>query len=366
VGYRTTVGGHDRGADTVVGFVLVTGISLLMISVVMLMGAPALEQVQSRQQTDSMIGSFQRLDRGVSTLLSGAPAGTTPAWQVSMADGSMSLDEGGKHLWGYNANIDRNGNTYEVWFGEYADGDDQVKIHNNGTAFGSDEFQLEAYRYEAGEEVAQHIFNRTSLSAGSNFTINDPAFWDLEGHSTQFKIFDRGNSNPDRPVAHAWFIDGGAVEWELSRGGSMTRILDQNTAIVAAIDGGQVMHNTPRLRAPDDSGEGTEDVFVRVVKLEGALATGGRSSTEVLVSSQGNHERVASGNATKVQIYPPTSMSEAWERYLTNEKAGFTYTWEDGFSVFDGKEAAVWYTSNDRLSTSLVETTVTLSRSGGT
>lgn len=367
---------RDVAADTVVGFVLVTGISLLMMSVVMLVGAPALEQVQSRQQVDAMIGSYQRLDRGVSTLLSGAPAGTAPAWSVSMADGSLSIDEGGDHLWGFVVNRWQQGGEYKFWIGGYADGDDELTIKNDeeSTTIAADEFQITATRWEADDDVATQTTESyaNQLGKGDTYTLNDASFasggmWELSGQTTHLKLMDLGNDAGNRTVAHVWLIDGGAVEWEQTSGGSMMRVLYQNTGILADQDNGQVLHNTPRIRPPNEEVAGKEKVFIRVVSLQGALSVGGRSTTEVVLSSQGNHPRVSTANATQAQLYPPVSTIEAWERHLTNEKAGFTYTWNsnEGGSLFVGDEAAAHYSAPD-LSATLVETNINLARSGGT
>lgn len=376
MGSSKAAGRRDLAADTVVGFVLVTGISLLMMSVVMLMGTPALEQVQSRQQVDSMIGSYQRLDRGVSTLLSGAPAGTAPAWQVSMAEGSLSLDEGGDHLWGFVVNRWQQGETYEFWIGDYADGDDQLVIENNGPHIASDDFQIKATRWEADDDVAVDTTKRTEFPDDATYTLDDSSFdsgtfWDLEGHTTHLKLMDLGNDVGNETVAHVWLIDGGAVEWEQTRGGSMMRLLYQNTGIVADMDEGQVLHNTPRLQPPDEEVAGEEKVFVRVVNLQGAFSVGGRSTTEVLLSSEGNHPRISTANATQAQLYPPTGMIDAWKRHLTNENAGFNYDWDapgdrDVFVDADDEQAAHYTPGDGELAATLVETNVNLTRAGGT
>jgi hypothetical protein len=358
----------DAGADTVIGFVLVTGISILMISVVMLVGAPALEQVQSRQQVDSMVGSYQRLDRSVSTLLSGAPAGTTPSWQVSMADGSLTLDEGGTQIWGFAANRWQENQEYEFWFGEYDDGDSQVKILNAGPATNGD-LRVEITRWENDDDKTTDTETIAGgLGNGGEHDVN-ALTWDMAGQSTQIKLKDLGNEDGNRTVAHAWFVDAGAVEWSLSRGGEMKRLFYQNTGILADLDEGQVMHNPPRLRAPDDDVAGEESVFVRIVNLDGALSVGGRSTTDVLLSSEGNHARLSSGNATQAQIYPPTETLTAWKRHLATADDGLGYSWEDGKSVFTSSEAAAYYdapASSDEIAVTLVETTVEMARSGGT
>lgn len=363
---------RDLAADTVIGFVLVTGISLLMISVVMLVGAPALEQVQSRQQMDSMVASYQRLDRGVSTLLSGAPAGTTPSWQVSMADGSLSLDDGGEHVWGYVINKKIDGNEYRFWFGGYSDGDNELTLRYEGSNSIQDaDFEIQAIRWEAGEDVEEwedpaeptvttndeYTFGVTSSSAD---------LWNIAEHTTQIRLLDTSNDDGEQLVAEAWFIDGGAVEWKLTTGGSMKRLLYQNTGIIADIDDGHVLHNSPRLRTPDHSGDQME-VFVRVVSIDGAVAVGGRSTSEMLLSSQGNHDRFSSAMVTHVQLYPPTSLIPAWERHLTNEAAGFDYQWRDT-SPLVGDEGVAHRgppTGDEVFTTSLVETDLVMKRSGG-
>lgn len=353
---------RDLAADTVVGFVLITGISLVMITVVMLMGAPALEQVQSRQQVDAMVGSYQRLDRAVSTLLSGAPAGTTPAWQVSMGEGSLSLDDGGQHLWGFVANHERDGNAYGFSFASLADGDAEIEVHNDGpTGIGSDEFQVKATRWEAGDDAAFQWSSKMAFPADSSHTL-DFWSWDLEGRATQMELFDLAYSS-EKPVAEAWFVDGGAITWTTDAGGSHTRVLYQNTAILTDIDNGQVMHNTPRLRGPESVGSGDDQkVFVRFVKFDGALAAGGRSTSEVLLSSQGSHTRVASTNVDSVQIYPPTGMMTTWERYL-DDTVG--YDWEEDPGGLGGDEqAATIAAGSNELSATLVETDITLRRTG--
>lgn len=357
----------DEGADTVIGFVLVTGISLVMISVVMLMGAPALEQVQSRQQVDSMVSSYQRLDRGVSTLLSGAPAGTTPSWQVSMAAGSLSLNEGGEHVWGVVANRHQEGGDYRFWFGEYADGDGEIVVENDGEDVS--QFELTATRWDTDSEEEDETSATTTLNSGNTFRFGDDVtedLWNLAGNATQFRLRDTSNEPGNRTVAHAWFIDAGAVDWTLSRSDQI-RLLYQNTAILADIDDGQVLHNMPRLRSPDT--DGSEDsVFVRVVNLNGTIAVGGRSTSDILLSSEGNHGRISTSNATEVQIYPPTSMHDAWERHLKDDDVGLGYSWMDDASrPFVGEESAAFFqTSEDEMTATLVETTVQMRRSGGT
>jgi hypothetical protein len=367
VGSRQDAGHRDLAADTVIGFVLVTGISILMISVVMLMGAPALEQVQSRQQVDTMVGSYQRLDRGVSTLLSGAPAGTTPSWQVSMADGSLSLDDGGDQIWVFAVNRHQEGGDYEFWFGNYSDGDGKLDVkYSSGPSIPSGQFKMTGVRWDKEEDVDSNSETHTgsSFDPGDDYEITDAVDWELAGHVTQVKLEDQSNEDGNETVAEAWFIDAGAVEWELRRS-QIIRLYYQNTGILADIDDGQVLHNTPRLRAPDTDGE-TDSVFIRIVNLNGTVAVGGRSTSEILLSSEGNHPRVSTSNVTQVQLYPPTSMIEAWERHLTSDITGTAYDWDESDAVFGPNEGAAFFdASGDEMSATLVETKVVMDRTGG-
>lgn len=354
----------DAAADTVIGFVLVTGISISLITVVMLMGAPALQEIQNRQQTDAMVSSYQRLDRGFTTLLSGAPAGTTPAWQVSMSQGSLSTQQGGEYVWGYAVNWTRFGNEYGLEFADFADGDAEITIYNDQQAFGSGDFVVQATRWEADTEAADQTISGTQL--GTDSTTTKTLNWELAGHSTQLEFFDAEHST-DKPVAEAWFVDAGAVEWTVS-GQDLTSLYYQNTAIIVDVDDGQVMQNAPRIRTPSDTGSGGESVFVRIVKIQGAVSMGGRSSGEVLLSSEGSHARLSSGDVHRVQLYPPTRTMEAWERRLTDESRDYTYELESDPGGLGTEEKFVFRdnsTLSGDLSTTFVETDVTMSMAGG-
>lgn len=369
MGSSKTTGRRDRAADTVIGFVLVTGISLLMITVVTILGTPALEQVRSRQQTDSMVGSFQRLDRSVTTLLSGAPSGSAPTWQVSMADGSLTVDDGPEQVWVYAAEIQRNNDHYQFWFGDYADGDRDIEIYYDagGDGFSSpdQELAIEATRWEGDNQAAGPDGSTGTPAQDTSMTITLP--WDVVGHSTKLELFDE-EIGTDKPIAVAWIVDAGAVEWTLSNGHQQT-VRYQNTAVVSQLDGGEVLHNIPRLPSNVIEGSDDERAFVRVVKLEGDASFGGRSSHELVVSNGGSHSRFSRGSIERVQLYPPTSTQQTWKDRVTNEDIDFTYDWEadpGGASFGLADEAAAVrdaqnLANNGELSTTFVETVVTVS-----
>jgi hypothetical protein len=353
------------GADSVVGFVLIVGISLLTITVVTLTGGPLLSQFQSQQQAGAMQGSFTQLDQAVSTLVSGAPEGATPSWRVSMGQGSLSLDDGAPHIWGFAADTNLSGNQYRFFYADFSDPNDDLKIQ----ADGSNDIDNSMGRVNATKWDGSTDLKTTTVVDGVNIDSTSTPLsipWDLEEHTTQIEVFDKDESSKT-PVAEAWFVPAGAVQWVSGASERRIELFYQNTGIIAETSNGQVFHNSPLLNGPQKTGNG-EKVFVRVVNLDGAFALGGRSNAEILVSGEGNHPRYSNSEVNRVQLYPPTRLIDAWERRLTDDVLGFTYTWTQDPAGEMADEGVATYNNGgiNKLSTTFVQTDANMSHRGGT
>lgn len=361
----------DTAASEVVGYVLITGISILAITAVMLTSGPALEKVQSSQQHDAMLRYFHDLDQGFSMLLSGVPSGSTPVWSVSMSQGSISLDSGGDQIWVYATDKDIADNPGSpgssertLWYRGFSDGDPTFTADLDGSSL-SNSLAVEAYRWQGATKTELS----TSISGSApewdiSATLGGKDVY-LDDNTTEWRFYDTSNpSNPSGPpFARAWIIDGGAVEWQRS-GADFQRILYQNTAIVALIDDGQVMHNDPRLKEIDTSGS-TDHAFIRLANIDGTVSLGGQTSASVLLSSEGNHPRHASSKIEQVQLYPPTSTTTAWKRLLTDADTGYGYEWIADPDSGGGEPAAIHNDGGNHISVTMVETNVHMTLQGG-
>lgn len=358
----------DQAASEVVGYVLVTGISVLAITVVMLTGGPALEEIRSSQQHDSMLGYFHDLDAGFSMLLSGSPAGSTPVWRVSMSSGSISLDQGQGHVFVYA--IDQE-DTQEFWYHNFSDADDTFNIEQSQGSL-SNTLNVQAWSWEGATKTKISATASSTPAGNWEITLGEA----IEGRSIEIAVHD-GAPGSTKPIARAWMIDTGAVEW--TRGGAeQKRILYQNTGIFTIkSDDQHVLHNHPRIREPENAGTDGMHLFVRVAKIDGTVSLGGRSTASVLISSDGNHARHSSSDVSRVQLYPPSAAKVAWKRFLTDDALGYTYAWDDnpGSGTSDVEPVAYIETGNPNwkrngnnlgsLSTTLVETEATLTLRGG-
>ncbi|MDX1610719.1 MAG: hypothetical protein R3185_00005, partial [Candidatus Thermoplasmatota archaeon] len=106
-----------------VGFILITAIALISVTVVLLGGQPTLERLQAGQESEAMIGYMGDLEQEVTGLITGSPASTTPAWRVAMASGSLHLDQEG-HIWGFTVDLTTNSLEWD----SLHDGDNQVSF----------------------------------------------------------------------------------------------------------------------------------------------------------------------------------------------------------------------------------------------
>jgi hypothetical protein len=355
--------GTDTAASEVVGYVLVTGITVLAIGLVVLTSGPTLDRLRSEQQYDSALRYFHDLDQGMEQLLSGSPAGSTPTWRIALGGGSLALDNGTQHKWAYA--VDENANR-DTWLGAYEDDDNQVDVEIQGSwSDGSDTLDVEATRWDADEDEALE----TSVSGSNPYTITLEE--DDGGSSTDAPVAGTtiqlvlSEADEADPFAEAWITDAGTIEWTHS-GSDQLRLLYQNTAIVGDRDDGQVLQNTPRLRPHDTLDDGTESLFVRLVSMEGALAVGGQTTATVLLQSEGTHSRHDASDVERVSVYPATSGETAWNRYLTADHRDFSFTWHDdpGSGSLSGPPAAVMTTGADGLDVSLAQTEATITLRG--
>lgn len=363
--------GSDDAVSDVVGYVLVTGISVMAITIVLLTSGPALEEIQSSQQHDSMIRYFHDLDQGVSMLLSGAPAGSTPVWRVAMPSGSISIDQGTGHIW---AVATDKTSTRGLAYRAIDDGDNTFEIQFYAGSAPAD-FQATATKWDAGKRTILDQPTITDLGTGNEeyqVELTNGGAVPIEDGSIEVRFYD-GPPTDNAPFSRVWLVDSGAVEW--SRAGSdFQRILYQNTAILALRDEGQVLHNDPRIRAPEDTGSNGEHVFLRIARINGTVSLGGEVTASVLISSAGNHPRYSVADVERVQVYPPTSTTTAWQRFLTNANLGYTYAWDatptpGGPPAGDAQPVAFRDKSSHGLNTlslTFVEADIKMVQKGGT
>lgn len=364
---------NDAAASEVVGFVLVTGISVAAITIVLLSGGPALEQVRSSQQHDAMVGYFHDFDQAVSQILSGAPKGSTPVWRVSMSAGSISVQDD-NHTWAYAVDKGQDG----LWYGNFSDGDHSFNITKNGS--GSLNIDtIKASAWDGAWETELDATNPGSVPADGSVEIKlteTGVNYDISGHTVSVTFYS-GPPSDNPPFARVWFVDAGAVTWE-KFGAKTQRIHYENSALISDIDEGQVLHNTPRIQPPEDDGDQGEHIFIRMLRINGSASFGGRQTAEILVSSEGNHPRHSSPNVTRIQLYPPERTSTVWERYLTNCPNGFTFTWKDDATDAENGSEPVAFRSEvnkpcpsltdperDDLAVTMVETGIKLQLRGG-
>lgn len=353
--------GRDAGVSDVIGFILITAIALVSVTLVLLGGQPTLERLQSGQEVQAIAASMNSLDHEVESLITGAPASTTPTWRVSMGRGSVNLNDTG-HVWTVAVDL---GSGINLEFGSLDDGDNLVCVKDNGSTSISDP-QVRAFLH-----TASSVSQITGASVASGCGAGE---WQLDvvsniaGNSTEVRFHDGSPSST--PVLHrVYFIDSGAVIW--SEGGQ--EVAYENTAVILRQPNGLVMDQRPSLRPPQETGSSSSpksSIFVRVIKLNGTLGLSGQTSATVLLDSDGNHIRLANGDVERVQIYPPPRYREAWTRMLDDDTLGYPYTVSQNSlanpatRAFCDKAAATSCdpdgTALDELAISIVETNVRL------
>lgn len=348
----------DVAASEVIGYVLVTGITVVAITLVLLTSGPALDEIRSNQQHDSMIRYFHDLDQNFDTILSGSPSGSTPVWRVAMGSGSLSVQNGTGHTWVYATDNDPD---LETWYADFDDEDNRFTIDIQGSVSG--DVLANASLWEAGKETEldatvvhdnpyEIILNETSTGADVP----------LAGNTVQVELEESGNT--DGVFAQVWITDAGSIQWA-NPGADLDRIVYQNTGIIALVDGGQVLHNDPRIKPTRQIEGDNEYDFVRLATVNGTATIGGRTTASVLLESQGNYERHSTTKAQRVQLYPPTSAAEAWERFLTNENRGYEYNWTSNQA--GGTVPVAYHDKPPRgeLHVTMVQTHVTARLQGG-
>lgn len=348
----------------VVGYVLVTGITVVAITLVVMMSGPTLDRIQSDQAHDSMVGYFHDLDQSFSKILSGSPTGSTPLWRVALPGGaSVSVTNGPGHMWAYAVDHEE---EPQLVYGGFDDGDDTFTVVvDKGLIAGDLEF--DAWKWEGTDRVD----DRKGLCTEDGGEWTCGISWALEGSTTEIVFSD---SLGEDSFSRIWIVDGGSVVWT-QPGSDPLRILYQNTGIISLRDGGEIMQNTPRIPAPqtleeDDDGDPLkEHVFVRLTKVDGAVSIGGQTSATLLVSSDGTNVRHSTASAERVQLYPPTSADTAWQRYFnaTDDPTGFDYTWDEDP---EGLGIPVYYKDKStedggELHVTMLQTEITLGLRGG-
>ncbi len=347
--------GSDTAVSEVVGYVLVTGITVVAITLVMLTSGPALDRIQADQQHDAMLGYYHDLDQAFSEILSGSPAGSTPVWRVGMGSGSLALDNGPGHMWAYA--VDEHEDK-RLFYGGFDDGDNTFTVVRAGGSGSVTGLSAEAWSWDGTQKEEITV----GVDGSDPWTITLTGE-DLESNTVEVRFSDDDADEFSR----VWFVDAGTVEWT-NRGSDRTQLLYQNTGIISARDGGQVLHNQPRIPAPQviEEDPKTENIFVRIAQIEGTASVGGQTQATVLVASDGNHVRHSTTQAERVQLYPPTSTTTAWERYLTNDVRGFDYTWDQAPG---GEDIPVAYKdtdgADDELHVTMLQTEVTMALRGG-
>ncbi len=360
----------DQAADSVIGFILITSIALAAITIVLMSGGPALDRVQSSQESDAMVRFMGDLDAAVSSLISGAPAGSAPVWQVSMARGSLSLDDDG-HLWLITADRrDPGGKEYALQFHSFSDGDQTFTLYNAGEDLTGLEATATVWDGADDEATSVTLDGASSTNVAEDTTAVIELGVPLSGETIELLFFE-GDPDSVPPIARVWFVDAGAVEWRSAT--SDSRVLYESSAIVADEDGGTVFHNTPRIRGPSVKGDGSESIFVRIVKFDGSATVAGRTTTEVLLSSGGNHARFSHGDVERVTLYPPIDLQAAWigedctnpTGRLADDTLGYSYTvmcnpGGDEHEPLAYRDINSLTGASPQLSVTLVETLITL------
>lgn len=353
--------GSDAAVSEVVGYVLVTGITVLAITLVLLTSGPALDEIRSNQQHDSMLRYFHDLDQNFDTILSGSPSGAAPVWRVAMSSGSLSVDNGTDNMWVYATDHDEDHLTS---YAEFNDEDNRFKIDVDGSLDGN--LLANASVWEGGEdtEITADVSSAAS-GATHEITLRETDTGrdvPLAGNTVQVEFEDSGNT--DGVFSQAWITDAGTIEWA-NPGGDLDRIVYQNTAIIALVDGGQVLHNDPRIKPTQDlEGDNVYD-YIRLATVNGSASIGGRTTASVLLSSQGNYERHSTTTAERVQLYPPVNTAEAWERLLTDDNRDYRYTWTSNEAGGTVDFAEHTKPSSGELHVTMVQTQVTASLQGG-
>lgn len=319
-------GGPDVGVSHVVGFILITGISIVSIAVVLLGGGPTLERLQAGQETQSMTQAMVGLSEEIGNLVTGAPASTTPSWRVAFSQGTISLNQTG-HVWGYAVDLH---SDHRIDWGSLQNGDGTIKAH---LASSSDIASpgVSAWSYDGATETqltSASLTDTSTWSDGQTRTIeltSSPSTFEL-GSVDGIKVHIKDDTTV---VAKAFFFDTGAVVWESSTGGQVREVAYENSGILVRQDDGVILRNTPTLRPPADTGtQSTEkrSLFFRVIGLDGSASTGGQTSVTLLMDSGGNHARYSQADVERIQVYPPPRYDVGWHRLLTDELAGFPYS----------------------------------------
>ncbi len=320
--YRSR-GGPDVGVSNVVGFVLITGISLLTISVVLLGGAPTLERVQSGQEVQSMTHAMNGLSEEVSTLVTGSPESTTPSWRTAFSRGTVSLNQTG-HVWGYAVD---NHEDHRIDWGSLHNGDGTIEAYlASPSSVASPSATVSTYDGAKKTELGTAGFaDGSSWADGETRTIDlvkGISDDDIDGIEVTVK-------DGSTVIAKAFFFDTGAVIYSNAAGSQVQEVAYENSGVMVRQDQGVVLRNTPALRPPQETGTDKDpkrSVFFRVISLDGSASSGGQTSVTLLLDSGGNHARYSQADVERVQIYPAARYVDGWHRLLTDEVAGFPYT----------------------------------------
>lgn len=345
---------RDQGAESVIGFVLIFGIALAAITVVLLGGTPVLDKVQSEQETDSLARFMNDLDTEISGLISGAPAGATPVWRVSMARGDLHLEDG--HVWAYAIDQDDDaGAGRSLGYAGFHGGTTTFTIVNEGAALA--DLRATGLLWDGSGSTPVTVTVPSSLGAGASATVTLSQA--MERRSIEVQFYEGASSVI--PFARVWLVDAGAVVWEISAGGALKEVTYQNTGVIHRQGDAMAFVNDPRVRPPVERSSDVDDVFLRIVNLNGNVEVSGRSSTEVLLSSGGNHARFTGSEVNRVQIYPSEQHDAAWVRLLDSDELGYTFTVDSVGSGADEAERATYAPSGGKtLATGFVETPVQL------
>lgn len=348
---------RDDAADTVIGFILITLVALVAITLVLIGGEPALERVQSGQEADSMLRYFGDLETEVSGLITSSPAGATPVWRVAMPRGDLELR--GAHVWAYAVDLEVAGNTYRFDYAGFGDGDDRMSIQNPATgstslAAGA---RIDFYQHQGAVETAlgTHSF-AGGFPTGSVEAVTLPIA--LEDNVLELRLF--RDATDTTPVARVWFIDTGAMVWHLPVGGTNQRVAYENSGVISEQGNAAFVYNEPKLRQPKARSATIDDVFFRAINLDGTVSAAGRSATDVLLVSGGTHSRFSSSDVDRVQIYPALHWQTPWTQLLDEDTLGYTYTIATHAFASDGQQVATYEAGAKTLATSFVETDIIL------
>lgn len=360
----------DLAVSPVVGMVLVLAISIVGITVVLVWGLPAINEMKAGVEHQAVATQLQEFNSDVLELAKATASKTAKVWRVSQSQGQFNI-EPATERWTIGVDAKSKLGTpplYNFTIVDVEDTDNKISIRywSPPGAPNVFPFNLKADFLDASTTIPLTVVSKgtadgacattatgggqTVYVAGSQSFDGGERRWfclydsagkpiSVSGRLLQVEIINHQVTPANRETAAVfWITDTGRAHWQLSTANGLREAYVSNGVVFQGTNGGLVLDGNPPIAAPVKQA-GAWRFFSRLVTVNGTVALGGQGTVDILLNLYGSRTLADEFSATGVKIRISGDLATAWRGYLFDPTHKYNLV---EHTDADGKKYYLW------------------------